>query len=100
MCLFHGTQARKNWQEMPSHENFRLLTPLSSPLILSSNPIPTVLRITRQRKTQQNLNLSKQDEDHWARIGRYNSHPYHQGARHIVGRPLLLEEGVSGVQTA
>lgn len=87
---------------MPSHENchFLILTSPSSSLILSSNPIPTIFRITRQRKTQQNLNLSKQDEDRWAQIGRYSSHPYHQGARHIMGGPLLLEEGVNGVWTA
>lgn len=52
--------------------HFLLLTFLSSSLILSSNPIPTILRITRQRKTQQNLSLSKQDEDHWAQIGSKN----------------------------
>lgn len=64
-----------------------------SPPFLSSNPISTVIRTTRPKKTQQNLNLSKQDGDLWAQIGRYSLHPYHQGAGHAVGGPLLMKGG-------
>lgn len=69
----------KNFLLPLSHLSFLL----PSFFFFFSNPISTILRITRQRKIQQNLNLSKQDEDLWAQIGRYNSYPYYQGSRHI-----------------
>lgn len=52
--------------------------PLSS-LPTPLPPPPTSDRITRQKRTQQNISLSKQAEDPWAPIGRCNSHSYHQG---------------------
>lgn len=52
---------------------------------LSSNPFSTILRITRQKKTQQNLNLPKQDEDLWAQIGRYSLHPQPPGGQACYG---------------
>lgn len=55
------------------NEKFALPSFLTFSLL--SNPISTILRITRQKKTQQNLNLPKQDEDLWAQIGRYSLHP-------------------------
>lgn len=86
------------------------LIPLSLPLSFPPLPYPsfpfspslppfsnsnstTSLRITRQKKTLQNLNLSKQAEDPWAPIGRCSPHPHHQGAGHSVGGPLPMGEG-------
>lgn len=68
-------------------------SPFLFPFLPNSN-FTTSLRITRQRKTQQNLNLSKQAEDPWAQIGRCSSHPYHQGAGRCMGRPLPREGGL------
>lgn len=47
--------------------------------LLDPPPPPTSDRITRQKRTPQNLNLSKQAEDPWAPIGRCSSHSHHQG---------------------
>lgn len=53
-------------------------------------------RITRQKKTPQNLNLSKQAEDPWAPIGRCSSHPGPQGIPQGVGGLAAVWEGGRG----
>lgn len=71
---------RHQWYELSSDGKSDLFLSLPFPSFFPSlSHFVTSLRITRQRKTQQNLNLSKQAEDPWAPTGRCSSYPHHQG---------------------
>lgn len=88
---------RHQWYELSSDGKSDLFLSLPFPPFFPSlSHFVTSLRITRQRKTQQNLNLSKQAEDPWAPTGRCSSYPHHQGgAGHGVGGPLPRRRGMA-----
>ena len=77
--MFSLRQKHQEWYELYCGGKSDLFL---SPSLFPTHPPPpppTSDRITRQKRTQQNISLSKQAEDLWAPIGRCNSHSYHQG---------------------